>query len=56
VRAGASYSPTALQGNSFEQIGRALSHPSSAIAQAVDGTANLLVAAITRATGLHPDR
>ena len=56
VMIGASYSPTVLLGKSFAQIASALSHPSSAIAQAVDGTANLLVAAITQATGIHPNR
>jgi hypothetical protein len=54
VMIGASYSPTVLQGKSAAQIASALSHPSSPIAQAVDGTANLFVRAITEATGLHP--
>jgi hypothetical protein len=54
VMIGASYSPTVLQGKSAAQIASALSHPSSAIAQAVDGTANLFARAITEATGLHP--
>ena len=53
---GASYSPTVLAGKSFAQIASALSHPSSPIAQAVDGTANTLVAAISQATGLQPIR
>ncbi len=56
VMIGASYSPTVLQGKSFAQIASALSHPSSPIAQAVDGTANALVAAISQATGLQPTR
>jgi hypothetical protein len=53
---GASYSPTVLQGKSTAQIADALAHPSSPIAQAVDGTANQLVVTITQATGLRPDR
>jgi hypothetical protein len=53
VMIGASYDPAVLQGKSSEQIAGALSHPSTAIAQAVDGTANLLVAAISNATGLR---
>ncbi len=56
VMIGASYNPTVLKGKSFAQIASALSHPPSPIAQAVDGTANALVAAITQATGLHPIR
>lgn len=56
VMIGASYDPAVLQGKSAAQIADALSHPSSAIAHAVDGTANLLVSAITRATGLRPIR
>ncbi len=51
---GASYDPAVLRGKSFPQIADALSHPASAIAQAVDGTANLFVTAISDATGLRP--
>ena len=54
VMIGASYDPAVLRGRSFAEIADALSHPSSAIAQAVDGTANLFVTAITDATGLRP--
>ena len=55
VMIGASYDPAVLRGASYGQITAALSHPSSAIAQAVDGTANLLVTAIADATGLRPN-
>ncbi len=56
VMIGAGYSPTVLQGRTAAQIADAMTHPSSAIARAVDGSANLLVNAITEATGLRPDR
>jgi len=55
VLIGASYDPAVLEGKSVTQIARALSHPSSPIAQDVDGTANLLVAAISHATGIQPN-
>ena len=55
VLIGASYDPAVLEGMSVTQIARALSHPSSSIAQDVDGTANLLVAAISHATGIEPN-
>lgn len=54
VMIGASYDPAVLQEESVAQIAAALSRPSSAIARAVDGTANLIVAAISHATGLQP--
>jgi len=53
---GASYDPGVLQGKSIGEIAGALSHPPSVIAQAVDGTANALVAAISQATGVQPIR
>ena len=56
VMIGASYDPGILQGKSVAQIAQALSHPSSPVAQAVDGTANLLVGAISHATGVPPNR
>ena len=55
VLIGASFNPAVLQGKSDAQIARALSRPSSPIAQGVDGTANLLVAAISHATGIQPN-
>jgi len=56
VMIGASYDPGVLRGKSVAQIAQALSHPSSPVAKAVDGTANLLVAAISHATGVRPSR
>jgi hypothetical protein len=51
---GASYSPKVLQGKSWSQIASALSNPSSPIAQAVNGTANMITAAICKTTGGQP--
>ncbi len=56
VMIGASYDPAVLQGKSVAQVASALSRPHSPIAQAVDGTANLIVAAISHATGVRPNR
>ena len=47
---GASYSPDVLKGKTHEQVARALSDPHSPIAQGIDGTANLITAAICRTT------
>lgn len=54
VSSGASYDIAVLEGKSHSQIAKALSDPSSPIAQAVDGTANLFTAAICDATGQKP--
>jgi hypothetical protein len=54
VMVGASYSPSVLQGKTLSQIADALSHPGSAIARGVDGTANALTASICRMTGGQP--
>ena len=54
VITGASYSPQVLQGLSRQQIAAQLSDPSSPVAQAIDGTANNITAAITRVTGSQP--
>ena len=51
---GSSYNPQVLQGKSWGQIASALKDPSSPIAQAVDGTANYLTAAIAKLTGDQP--
>jgi hypothetical protein len=51
---GASYSPQILQGKSWSQISSALSDPSSPIAKGVDGTANMITAAICKITGDQP--
>jgi hypothetical protein len=52
--AGASYNPQVLAGKSWAQIAAALKTPSSPIAQAVDGTANYITAAICQLTGNQP--
>jgi len=54
VITGASYSPQVLQGLSRQQIAAQLSDPSSPVAQAIDGTANDITAAITNVTGSQP--
>lgn len=51
---GASYDPGVLQGKTHQQIAAALSDPHSAIAKAVDGTANVITAAICTLTGNQP--
>lgn len=47
---GASYDPGILQGKNHQQIADALADPESEIAQGVDGTANLITAAICATT------
>ena len=54
VITGASYSPQVLQGLSREQISAQLNNPSSQVAQAIDGTANYITAAISKVTGSRP--
>lgn len=51
---GASYSPQVLQGLSRSQIAAQLNDPSSPVAQAIDGTANNITAAICTVTGNQP--
>ncbi len=51
---GASFSPSILAGKSWAQISAALSNPSSPIAKAVDGTANVLTATICKLTNNQP--
>ena len=51
---GSSYSPQVLQGKTWSQIATALKNPNSAIAKAVDGTANYITAAICELTGNQP--
>jgi hypothetical protein len=43
---GASASPKVLEGRSLDSIGRDLNNPTSPVAQAIDGTANYLIAAL----------
>ena len=54
VITGASFSPQVLQGLSRSQIAADLSNPDSAVAQAIDGTANDITAAIAAVTGNQP--
>ena len=54
VITGASYSPQVLQGLSREQIAAQLNDPSSPVAQAIDGSANYITAAISKVTGSQP--
>ena len=50
----ASYNPQVLAGKTWAQISAALHDPSSQIAQAVNGTANYITAAICKLTGNQP--
>jgi thiol-disulfide isomerase/thioredoxin len=54
VVVGASYSPQVLAGLTQAQIAQQLDNPSSPVAQAIDGTANEITAAITQVTGQQP--
>ena len=54
VISGVSYNPGVLDGLSWATIATDLSNPSSPVAQAVDGTANYLTAAICKMTGNQP--
>jgi thiol-disulfide isomerase/thioredoxin len=54
VITGASYSPQVLRGLSRTQIAGQLNDPSSAVAQAIDGAANNITAAICVVTGNVP--
>jgi len=51
---GASYDPGLLSGLSWSTVATDLSHPSSPVAQAIDGTANYITAAICKMTGNQP--
>ncbi len=54
VISGASYSPAVLQGVTLDQIAADLDDPSSPVAQAIDGTANAVTAALCSVTGNQP--
>jgi Domain of unknown function (DUF929) len=54
VITGSSFSPQVLQGLSRSQIAADLSNPNSAVAQAIDGAANDITAAISSVTGNQP--
>jgi hypothetical protein len=51
---GVSYDPGVLDGLSWSTIATDLSNPNSAVAKAVDGTANYITAAICKMTGNQP--
>jgi len=51
---GPSYDPGVLAGLTWSQVATDLSNPNSAVAKAVDGTANYLTAAICKMTGNQP--
>ena len=52
--AGASYNPQVLSGLSWATIAADLSNPNSAVAKAIDGTANYITAAVCQLTGNQP--
>lgn len=54
VVSGASFSPQTLAGQNWTQIAAALSDPSSPIAKGVNGSANVLTAALCNLTGQQP--
>ena len=54
VISGASYDPKVLQGKTQVQIAAAMQDPSTDIAKAVDGTANVIAAALCRLTKDQP--
>ena len=54
VASGAIYTPKVLEGKSRAEIAAALHDPTSPVARAVDGSANVLTAAICEATGGKP--
>jgi hypothetical protein len=54
VSSGSSIDPQLLAGKSHSQIATALSDPTSPIAKAVDGSANVLTAALCELTGQQP--
>ncbi len=54
VSAGASFSPQVLAGLTHEQIAAQLADPSSKVAQAVDGTANIFTAQLCTLTDQQP--
>jgi hypothetical protein len=54
VISGASYDPQTLHGMTHEQVAAALSDPTSPVAKAINGTANVITAAICDSTGNQP--
>jgi hypothetical protein len=54
VSVGASYNPAVLKGLTWDKIASDLSNPNSAVAKAINGTANNMAAAICKMTGNQP--
>jgi hypothetical protein len=54
VSIGSPYDPGVLAGLSWSQVATDLKNPSSMVAQAIDGTANYITAAICKMTGNQP--
>lgn len=54
IDAGATYSPTVINGKTADQIASSLSTPSNPIAQGADGAANGLIATICKLTNNQP--
>jgi hypothetical protein len=54
VSSGASFDPQLLAGMSHRQVAAALADPTSPVAKTVDGTANVLTAALCEVTGQQP--
>jgi Domain of unknown function (DUF929) len=54
IISGPTYSPAILAGMTWAQVAAALQNPSSPVAQAVDGSANLITAAICKVTNGQP--
>jgi hypothetical protein len=55
VSIGSGFTPQVLQGLSMQQIAAQLNDKNSAVAIAIDGEANRIVAAITAASGIQPE-
>ena len=56
VISGASYDPAMLAGKTHQQIADAMADPTSDIAKAIDGTANVITAAICQITAERSDQ
>lgn len=56
VQVGASYKPELLHGLEWEQISAALADPTSPLARGIDGSANVLTAALCTLTGNQPSK
>jgi Domain of unknown function (DUF929) len=54
ISIGAGFTPQVLEGLSLQQIASQLNNKNSLVANAIDGEANQIVAAITAATGVQP--